>query len=378
MDKKIYFGFSIFVYFTQIYQNIITCFSFYSNLKKIHRYLFDMRDYIEHTIHTMDSLESQSNNLKQYNHFVSFLKIQREILNQYKQELDKITPWSFNVAKMINIGQSMKCFYLMYTNDELKNAFTYSFGLHGYVDNIKNLQMKYKKKQISYCKFSKTKNIFKDAYFPSLIKSPIKNSYNLNKHLLITGPNAAGKTTMIKTTFFNILFSQQTCFGFYSKATITPFNHLHCYLNIPDTSGRDSLFQAEARRCKDILDAIDKSKCSKNNDRHFCIFDELYSGTNPYEAISSAIAFLKYLNGHTNVKYILTTHFLDLCKKLDSESNVKNCHMDVDDSIEDFKYTYKIVDGISNIKGGVKVLRELEYPEEIIQTAKQLIREVHV
>ena len=77
---------------------------------------------------------------------------------------------------------------------------------------------------------------------------------------MITGPNASGKTTILKTTLFNIILSQQVGFGFYSSATINPYKYIHCYLNIPDTSGRDSLFQAEARRCKEILDSVKNSK----------------------------------------------------------------------------------------------------------------------
>ena len=89
-------------------------------------------------------------------------------------------------------------------------------------------------------------------YFPITEKKPVKNTYNLDKHMIITGPNAAGKTTLLKTTLFNIILSQQIGYGCYKSASLVLFNNIHCYINIPDTSGRDSLFQAEARRCKDI------------------------------------------------------------------------------------------------------------------------------
>jgi hypothetical protein len=61
-------------------------------------------------------------------------------------------------------------------------------------------------------------------------------------------------------------------------------------LNIPDTSGRDSLFQAEARRCKEIIDIIDEPLLT--DARHFCIFDELFSGTIAAEATSASYGFL--------------------------------------------------------------------------------------
>jgi DNA mismatch repair ATPase MutS len=116
-------------------------------------------------------------------------------------------------------------------------------------------------------------------------EKPITNNCRLDKNILITGPNAAGKTTILKTTLFNIILSQQLGLGCYKTATINVYKYIHSYLNIPDTSQRDSLFQAEARRCKEIVDCLLENN---NKDRHFCIFDELYSGTNPSEAVASA------------------------------------------------------------------------------------------
>ena len=58
---------------------------------------------------------------------------------------------------------------------------------------------------------------------------------------------------------------------------------------------------------------------------------------NPYEAIASAVAFLKYMNKSTNVSYVITTHFLILCK-LSNEPQVRNCHMATKAIGNDFKY----------------------------------------
>ena len=218
---------------------------------------------------------------------------------------------------------------------------------------------------------TKSKNVttFKNLYYPPH-ESPVKNNVTIDKKIIITGPNAAGKTTVIKSTMMNIILSQQIGYGFYEKAEIKPYDYLHCYLNIPDTSGRDSLFQAESRRCKEILDCLEK-----NHDKtHFCIFDELYSGTNPYEAVASAYGYIDYLSTKKNVDLMLTTHYIELCKNLKSNTSVKNYHMSVnmlkDHNVE---YLYKFKKGISTIKGGIKVLYDLEYPEEIIKNTKKIL-----
>ena len=179
----------------------------------------------------------------------------------------------------------------------------------------------------------------------------IPNDINLKTNKIITGPNASGKTSILKNVITNLLISQQTGYGYYESAKITPFDHLHCYLNIPDTSSRDSLFQAEARRCLEILNNIKNNK----HKRHFCIFDELFSGTNPYEAISSASSYLTTIADFSNVKFLLTTHFIRLCKQLDSNKTITNVNMKTDIINKNPKYHYKLITGISDIKGGATV-----------------------
>ena len=201
-----------------------------------------------------------------------------------------------------------------------------------------------------------------------MFENPVKNDINMKKNIIITGPNAAGKTTVIKSTLLNILFSQQIGFSFCKKGGITPFDYIHAYINIPDTIARDSLFQAEARRCKTIIDIIKNNP----NKKHFCIFDELYSGTNPYEAISSASSYLKYLNQFENVKYILTTHFIKICKLLNN--NVQNFNMKTTIVNKEPHYTYKLIQGTSDIKGGVCVLKELKYPKKMLRWTSKIMR----
>ena len=110
--------------------------------------------------------------------------------------------------------------------------------------------------------------------------------------------------------------------------------------------------------------------------RHFCIFDVLYSGTNPHEAISSAYSYLLYLSKSTKIKFILTTHFTRLCGLLEEHENIKNNHMKtkIIDSIP--QYSYKMVTGISDIKGGLCVLEQLKYPREILKDASDILKQM--
>jgi DNA mismatch repair ATPase MutS len=241
----------------------------------------------------------------------------------------------------------------------------YSIGFNGYIDCIKGLQNNIIERKMNFAKFIKNtkKGVFKNNFYACLKdENPIKNTIKFKNNLIITGPNASGKTTILKSTLINIIFTQQFGCGFYESSNFAPFKHIHCYLNIPDTSGRDSLFQAEARRCKQILDSVNDNK----RETHFCAFDELYSGTNPEEAETSAAAFMIYLQKYKNVTSLLTTHFVKVCKKLDKVEGIINCKMVTEKKDSKILYKYKLENGISEVKGGINVLTQMNYPKEII------------
>ena len=228
------------------------------------------------------------------------------------------------------------------------------------------------KKIINNCKFTNKLTKFKGGVFAPLINdNAIGNNYSLKNNIIITGPNTSGKTTLLKTTLFNIILSQQIGMGFYKSASINPYTYLHCYINIPDTSERDSLFQAEARRCKEIMISINSSETLE---RHFCIFDEIFSGTNPSEAIASAYSFLKYISKFKNFEYILTTHYVTLCNMISKDKIIKNKQMKIKNS----QNTYKLENGISKIKGGIKILEDLSFPLEIITNAKNILNDINI
>ena len=75
---------------------------------------------------------------------------------------------------------------------------------------------------------------------------------------------------------------------------------------------------------------------------------------------------------------MLTTHFLDLCRRLEKEDKLHNFHMKIDTTNNDFKYTYKLEEGISTIKGGIKVLKDLKYPNEIIENTTATLKEMDI
>ena len=427
---------SVIFYFIQIYQNIMACVRFYDNIKLVHKHIHTIHGYLTVTGVNMSYLIQliQTYHLSTYEPFREELATRYALLNEVTKALADISPFSVSVSKFFQIGYVMKNYYSLFSQTDLNELLDYSFGFNAYMEHLTACRSFVMSGMIKKCSFIVSKHVEPPATsttqttdvdvtepLPSIaeaggesdeseekespavlhppppppppapvqksgitklvsqVYAPLKaqdttnviaNDVVLDKQLIITGPNAAGKTTVIKTTLFNIILSQQIGFGFYERAEINPYDYLHCYLNIPDTSGRDSLFQAESRRCMEILRCI----IDNPKKRHFCIFDELYSGTNPYEAVAAAYGYIDYISKNPNVDLILTTHYIELCELLEKQNAdaVSNLHMSV--SPDTGAYLYKIATGISTIKGGLKVLRDLEYPDEIVESASKIIQ----
>ena len=403
-DKIIYILFTFGLYVMQIYQNINSVFRFYRNVNKINDQLCCMRDHLVHSFLSMDAFVKMHSDKESYRGFIRDVSLHSQRLKIIYDELEPIRPFKPQMSKFLEIGYMLKCYHELYSNPEYGDSIRFSFGYEGYINNLAGIHDNLVNNQISFADFTDTEaTSFKDQYYPAYKDAEhVANDCSLNKNVIITGPNASGKTTALKTTTLNIIFTQQVGCGFYSRCTLNPYTHIHSYLNIPDTSGRDSLFQAESRRCKEILDIITETSggkseddsLSKNEDdsetvdplqlpsnvtdmepvkgsRHFCIFDELYSGTNPEEATKSAYSFLLYLTQFKNVDFILTTHYVSICKKLNKSKHICNYKMDVViDKNDKIKYTYRMKKGISKIQGAVRILEEMNYPKEILDSVK--------
>ena len=366
LNEKIYLVISAAFYFFSIYQNVTVCLKFHNNMIKIHKHFDEISNYIDYTIKSMDNYLIYSADLTTQNVFNNVLREKKQILENLKNKIAFITEYKItSVKKIQEIGYILKYFYELHDDLVYNEVIMYSLGFNGYVDCLEGLQKNIEERKINYSAFvkSKAKSQFKNNYYgPLKDDNPIKNTIKFKKNIIVTGPNASGKTTILKSTLINIILTQQFGCGFYDSAQINPFKYIHCYLNIPDTSGRDSLFQAEARRCKDILDLVKTNE----DETHFCGFDELYSGTNPDEAVTSSTAFMNYLIKNPNVHCILTTHFIKVCKKLQKNKSIINCHMETEKKDDRLIYKYKLLDGISEVKGGVAVLTAMDYPKEII------------
>ena len=379
INNFIYVIFTVAMYGLQMYQNCKHCARFYNNIHTVNDNLLTVKEFADTSIVNIETFLKTGKMKSKYSKFCADAEKQLSVLREIKQELsgvELLEPGVFNVAKKcFDIGYLLKSYYCMHSIPEYKDAFSYAISFEAYRATLAGIAARVHTGVVNYgiIKASGATQ-FKKQVYPALVDSKVSaifNDMSLEKNLIITGTNASGKTTQLKTAAINVIFTQQFGVGFYETCNLVPYTHIHSYLNIPDTSGRDSLFQAEARRCKEIIEIIDDN--TSTGARHFCVFDELFSGTNAEEATSASYSFLKYLQKRNNVDFILTTHFVKLCRKVKKNSGllrIANCKMDavLEPHHENgIHFTYKLVGGISKIKAAKLILMQMGFPEEIIQ-----------
>jgi len=389
LEKLAYLVLMFVLYGMQIYQNITTCHHFYLNTREMNTKLVHLREFMEHSHTSMTAFLELHQHKGAYRPFCNDVRHHLQRLHEMYDGFGSIVPFGWQVTTLSNLGHMLSIFHRFHSRPEYQETLQYCVGFEGYMDNLRGVYQHVAAGHISTLDWSGVARdlsnnecapsvTFQHQYYPALIRDPhvtskiVKNMAILDKNMIITGPNASGKTTFLKTTAINVILSQQLGCGFYGPRSTMPalYTHIHSYLNIPDTSERDSLFQAEARRCKDIIDSIQDDS---GRERHFCIFDELYSGTNPQEATKAAYAFLKYLSTKKHVDFMLTTHYVAVCKRFRHSTRIRNHKMLVvrDKTTGQFQYTYRIKEGISKIQGASQILEDMNYPAEILGTMKQ-------
>ena len=372
-SEKISFIVSLIFYGFQIYNNVISCISFYNNLNNMYSFIQSYKKYLKYTLNNMNEIQKNIVTLKSYHIFNTDIESNKVVLKKMLNKVNCVFEFDNLLSKLTQMGVLLKINYELFYDVEHLTSFYYSIKLNQYVHDLKKINNLIKNKKLNKRSFV-DKKIMKGMYYMPHINDDkyTTNDIDIKKNIVVTGPNASGKTTLIKSILINLIISQQWGYGCFEKCKMSIYDNFHSYLNIPDTSNRDSLFQAEARRCKDIIEKIHSVNNKREKERNFCIFDEIYSGTNPIDATLCATAYLKAMNTlKKSCDYVLTTHYTELCKNINDEEFTVNKKMNTiinknEDGKTTYEYTYKLIDGISKINGGKQILIDLDYPQYVL------------
>lgn len=201
-----------------------------------------------------------------------------------------------------------------------------------------------------------------EGYHP-LLENPISNSISIDKGVLITGSNASGKSTFLKSIAINALFAQS--FGFtFANQYEAPFYKIMTSMALNDSIIEgDSYFMAEIKSLKRIFDEQD-------NIPILCIVDEVLRGTNTVERISASVEILKALNDK-NIQVFAATHDIELTELLNKD--YENYHFSENITDNDIKFNYMLLDGPANSKNAIKLLSLLGFEKAIVNKATERV-----
>lgn len=214
---------------------------------------------------------------------------------------------------------------------------------------------------------TKTKTIkgqklqFKNIYHP-LLKDPVPNSLETAAPVLITGSNASGNSTFLKTVAINAIFAQTICTCL-AESYSSPYFKIYSSMALKDNiANKESYYITEIKSLKRIIDNLnDDCPC-------LCFIDEVLRGTNTVERIAASSQVLYYLS-NANCLCIAATHDIELTYIL--ENSFDNYHFRENFNDDEITFDYTLHNGRSNTRNAIKLLKYMGYNESIVNQAEQ-------
>ena len=199
-----------------------------------------------------------------------------------------------------------------------------------------------------------------EGYHP-LLEKPVKNSISAGRGVLLTGSNASGKSTFLKTAALNAVLAQtiHTCTADRYRASL-----FHVYSSMAlrdDLGGGESYYIVEIKALKRILDAAAKGQCPV-----LCFVDEVLRGTNTVERIAASTQILASL-GASGILCFAATHDIVLTELLGDSFDNYQFEEEVRDG--DVVFNYRLLEGKATTRNAIRLLELMGYDEGIIRLA---------
>ncbi|HPE74926.1 MAG TPA: DNA mismatch repair protein MutS [Draconibacterium sp.] len=186
--------------------------------------------------------------------------------------------------------------------------------------------------------------------------------------IIITGPNMAGKSALLRQTALIVLLAQMGSFVPAEIAEIGFVDKIFTRVGASDNiSLGESTFMVEMNEAASILNNV--------SDRSLILFDELGRGTSTYDGISIAWSVVEYLHEHprTKAKTLFATHYHELNEMEGAFPRVKNFNVSIKEVGNKVMFLRKLVRGGSNHSFGIHVAGMAGMPKSVIKRAEQIL-----
>jgi DNA mismatch repair protein MutS len=189
--------------------------------------------------------------------------------------------------------------------------------------------------------------------------------------IIITGPNMAGKSALLRQTGLIVLMAQMGCFVPAKEASIGVVDKIFTRVGASDNlSSGESTFMVEMNETASILNNI--------SDRSLILLDEIGRGTSTYDGISIAWAIAEYLHGHptAQAKTLFATHYHELNELSNSFPRIKNFNVTVKEVGHQIIFLRKLVPGGSEHSFGIHVAKLAGMPPKVLARANDILKKL--
>lgn len=189
--------------------------------------------------------------------------------------------------------------------------------------------------------------------------------------IIITGPNMAGKSALLRQTALITLLAQIGCFVPAESARIGIVDKIFTRVGASDNiSVGESTFMVEMNEAADILNNM--------TSRSLVLFDELGRGTSTYDGISIAWAIVEYIHEHphAHAKTLFATHYHELNEMERSFPRIKNFNVSVKEVGNKVIFLRKLVPGGSEHSFGIHVAKMAGMPKCIVNRADEILKQL--
>lgn len=205
----------------------------------------------------------------------------------------------------------------------------------------------------------------------SYISNSISLGNNSQQIIMITGPNMAGKSALLRQTALIVLMAQIGCFVPAEAARIGVVDKIFTRVGASDNiSVGESTFMVEMNEAANILNNI--------SERSLILFDELGRGTSTYDGISIAWAIVEHIHEHpkAQAKTLFATHYHELNEMERSYKRIANYNVSVHEADGKVIFLRKLVRGGSEHSFGIHVARLAGMPQSIVKRAEQILKQL--
>jgi len=186
--------------------------------------------------------------------------------------------------------------------------------------------------------------------------------------LIITGPNMAGKSTVLRQVALTVLMAQMGSFVPASRATIGLVDRIFTRIGASDDLTRgQSTFMVEMNETANIL--------RHATPRSLVILDEIGRGTSTYDGLSIAWAVAETLHDRDDrgVRTLFATHYHELTELVATKPRVKNFNIAVKEWNDQIIFLRKVVPGGTSRSYGIQVARIAGLPQKVIRRAREIL-----